>query len=125
MAKHPSEKLALLPESAASFMRLILTTIILTMLFAPVWASEVADPEPFYGIQTGQFEFLQDRELCEKVIENGAHLGTASHLKFDPKHSSRTETRIFFEGKIYLIVIIYEFGTNTDKFVCLRLDPLE
>ena len=38
MAKHPSEKLALLPETAASFMRLILTTIILTMLAKPVWA---------------------------------------------------------------------------------------
>ncbi len=43
MAKHPSKKPALLQESAASFMRLVLTTIILTTLVQPVWASDVTN----------------------------------------------------------------------------------
>jgi hypothetical protein len=52
MAKHPSEKLALLQESAASFMRLILTTIIMTMLVQPVWAQTVYSGRQYSGSQS-------------------------------------------------------------------------
>ena len=107
-------------------MRLILTSIILTMLAQPVWSSEVATAEKFYGIETGKFAPLHDRQLCETVIENGVILGTSSSTIGEAaEFISRTDTRIFFEGNLYSIVVIDRRNADhpTDVFVCLKFFP--
>ena len=61
MAKHLSEKPALLQEIAASFMRFILTTIILTMLAQPVWAKTV------YHCETVAFASITEENSVDEI----------------------------------------------------------
>ncbi len=113
-------------------MRIILATIILTMLAQPVWASEVATEEKFYGIEAGKFRPLHDRQLCETAITEGVILGTSSktdHNEGSEYWSFRTDTRIFFKGNIYSILVIDRNNATSgedrqnDIFACLKFYP--
>ena len=85
--------------------RHLLSIIILTMLAQQVLANEVVPPKKFYGIESGAFGTVHDRESCKSVMDKGVILGTVGETSSE---QSRTETNIFFEGNIYLIVVINE-----------------
>ena len=87
--------------------RLFLTTITLTLLTQPVWAYD-----------SGNFFNLINRESCEEVINHGKYLGSVS----DPTNHL-TDTRLFFKGALYSIVITDEPGTHQDKFLCRKFVP--
>ena len=99
-------------------MRLFFTVAtVLTMLAQPVLANDVVPPKKFYGIESGAFGIVHDRKLCESVMGKGVILGTVGEINSE---QSRTDTNIFFEGNIYLIVVINEWSDKQDRWLCYK-----
>ena len=78
-------------------MRLILATIILTMLAQPVWAEFGAE------YQKGEFKPTMTRDKCKKVMAEGVYLGHSG--KGDPD-LARTSTMFFYKDDIYVVNIV-------------------
>lgn len=92
-------------------MRIGLTTFILTMLVQPLWADEYGTFQPIAN------------DFCKKVMAKGVSLG---HVEISNQSSySRTETRFFYKGEIYLIEVWHFEASDYSGWRCRVLRPRE